>query len=149
MNSKSLDGSCCKKMFKKGLSNHQMDSNGIKWLCSPTSESQVLPSDSRACGFKMHAVDFDHDGDLDLILGQDKRSIGVLFEHISPPRYFERISPGEVIERQSPNPIAGMITKNESVRLQLGTSWNLIGFVVSCCSQIASELIITIGYIRI
>ena len=97
----------------------------------------------------MHAVDFDHDGDLDLILGQDKRSIGVLFEHISPPRYFERISPGEVIERQSPNPIAGMITKNESVRLQLGTSWNLIGFVVSCCSQIASELIITIGYIRI
>lgn len=113
-------------------------------------ESQVLPSDSsRACGFKMHAVDFDHDGDLDLILSDDKRSVGTSFEHISPPRYFERISPGEVIERQSPNPIAGMITKNESVLLQLGTSWNLIGFVVSSCSQISSELIITIGYIRI
>jgi hypothetical protein len=95
----------------------------------------------------MHAVDFDHDGDLDLILGDDKRSVGTLFEHISPPRYFERISPGEVIERQSPNPIAGMITKNESVRLQLGTSLDLLSVLVRRFHLSSSSR--AVGHIRI
>ena len=55
----------------------------------------------------MQAVDFDQDGDLDLILGD------------SNTRYFERVSAGQVIERVSENPLAA-ITKDGSVLLPLG-----------------------------
>lgn len=68
----------------------------------------ILATEGSSC--EMHAVDFDEDGDLDLILGEFSRT--VINPSLPVPRYFERVS-GKLVERiglQNPlNPFGGMI----------------------------------------
>ena len=68
----------------------------------------ILTTEGSSC--EMHAVDFDEDGDLDLILGEFSRT--VINPSLPVPRYFERVS-GKLVERiglQNPlNPFGGMI----------------------------------------
>lgn len=68
----------------------------------------ILRAEGSSC--EMHAVDFDEDGDLDLILGEFSRA--VINRSFPVPRYFERVA-GELVERtgtQNPlTPFGGMI----------------------------------------
>ena len=146
VNSKSLDGSCCKKMLKKGWSNHQMDSNGIKWLCSPTSSWEMFGVSGFAVGF------------LESLWIQDacswfrswRRSRSdsrrwqtvrwyVIWAYLTSAVLWAYLTwRGDRASEPEPN---SWDDHKEWVR-PIAT-WNLIGFVVSSCSQISSELIIT------
>ena len=75
---------------------------------TPEDGEVILHAEGSSC--EMHAVDFDEDGDLDLILGEF--SGAVINRSLPVPRYFERVS-GELVERtgiQNPlNPFGGLI----------------------------------------